>query len=80
MHLSIRSLEDRQSTEQYHKYFSPGKPNWEKLNNLRLEMIIMRSEYNEEERENMEKVSKDRNPENSLHLQYMRTSLSTKKL
>ena len=26
-------------------------------------MIILRLEYNEEERENMEKLSKDRNPE-----------------
>ena len=30
MHLSIGSLEDRQRKEQYHKYFSPERPNWEK--------------------------------------------------
>ena len=53
--------------------------NGRKPNNLRLEMIILRTVYNEE-RENMEMLSKDRNPENSLLLQYMRTSLSPKKL
>ena len=59
MHLSIGSLEDRQSTEQEHKYFSPGKPNWEKPSNLRLEKIILRSEYNEEKKKkNMEMPSK----------------------
>ena len=43
-------------------------------------MIILRSEYNEEERENMEKLSKDRKPENNLLLQCMWTSLSPRKL
>ena len=57
-----------------------GNPNGRKPNNLHLEIIILRSEYNEEERKNMEKLSKDRNPENSLLQQYMQTSLSPTKL
>ena len=56
-----------------------GNPIGRKPNNLCLEMIIMRTMYNEE-KENMEMLSKDRNPENSLLLQCMRTSLSPKKL
>ena len=38
--------------------------------------------WNEEylTRENMEMLSKDRNPENNLLMQYMRTSLSPRKL
>ena len=52
--------------------------NGRKPNNLRLEMIILRSLYNEEERENIEMLSKDSNLENNLLLQYMRTSLSQK--
>ena len=37
-------------------------PNERKPNNLRIEIIIMRSLYNEE-RENMELSSRDRNPQ-----------------
>ena len=55
-----------------------GNPIGRKPNNLRLEMIILRTMYNEE-RENMEMLSKDRNPQNNLLLQYMQTSLSPKK-
>ena len=56
-----------------------GNPNGIKPSNLRLEMIILRSEYNEEERENMEKLSKDRNPEKqSSSTVYANFSLSQK--
>ena len=42
-------------------------------------MIIMRSEYNEEERQNMEKISKDRNHEKqSYYVVYVNFSLSQK--
>ena len=47
--------------------FHLGNPNGRKPSNLHLEIIIMRSEYNEE-RETMEMISKDINPENSLLL------------
>ena len=59
--------------------FHLGNPNGRKPNNLRLEMIILRSEYNEEERENMEKLSKDRNPKKqSSSAVYVNFSLSQK--
>ena len=81
MHLSIVSLEGRQNIKQQHKYFSLGKPNWEKTqqpssrdNNSKIKVQWRMK------RKNMEMLSKYWNPENSLLLQCMQNSLFPRKL